>query len=96
MWIVLGEVLGVAMAWALVGLPFKEYTDRYDSITVPDYLEGQCNSPMPSPSQDVARRGGTREARKPLNTGLEHFGLANETRAIISESQAGCRGAACY
>jgi sodium/proline symporter len=39
LWVVLGEVLGVALGWALVALPFKEYTDRYDSITVPDYLE---------------------------------------------------------
>ena len=41
MWIVLGEVLGVALAWTLVALPFKEFTDRYDSITVPDYLESR-------------------------------------------------------
>jgi len=39
LWIVLGEVLGVALAWGLVARPFKAYTDRYDSITVPDYLE---------------------------------------------------------
>jgi len=39
LWIVLGEVTGVALAWVFVGLRFKEYTDRYDSITVPDYLE---------------------------------------------------------
>jgi sodium/proline symporter len=39
LWIVLGEVSGVALAWVFVGLRFKEYTDRYDSITVPDYLE---------------------------------------------------------
>jgi len=40
-WVILGEVLGVALAWVLVALPFKEYTDRYDSITVPDYLESR-------------------------------------------------------
>jgi len=39
LWIVLGEVLGVALAWMFVARPFKAYTDRYDSITVPDYLE---------------------------------------------------------
>lgn len=38
LWIVVGEVLGVAMAWVFVARPFKEYTDRYDSITVADYL----------------------------------------------------------
>ena len=40
-WVILGEVLGVALAWVLVALPFKEYTDRYDSITVSDYLESR-------------------------------------------------------
>jgi sodium/proline symporter len=39
LWIVLGEVLGVAAAWIWVARPFKAYTDRYRSITVPDYLE---------------------------------------------------------
>ena len=37
-WVIFGEVLGVAAAWIWVARPFKEYTDRYDSITVPDYL----------------------------------------------------------
>jgi sodium/proline symporter len=41
LWIVLGEVLGVAVGWAYVALPFKVYTDRYDSVTVPDYLESR-------------------------------------------------------
>ncbi len=39
LWVVFGEVIGVALAWVLVARPFKEYTDRYDSITVPDFLE---------------------------------------------------------
>jgi len=38
-WVVLGEVAGVAAAWFWVARPFKRETDRYDSITVPDYLE---------------------------------------------------------
>ncbi len=38
-WVVLGEVLGVALSWVFVARPFKEYTTRFDSITVPDYLE---------------------------------------------------------
>ena len=41
LWVILGEVLGVLLAWVLVARPFKEYTDRYDSITVPDYLESR-------------------------------------------------------
>ncbi len=39
LWVVLGEVLGVACAWVFVARPFKAYTDRFGSITVPDYLE---------------------------------------------------------
>ena len=38
-WVVLGEVLGVAAAWIVIARPLKVYTDRYDSITVPDFLE---------------------------------------------------------
>ena len=38
-WVILGEGLGVALSWVLVARPFKEYTDRYRSITVPDFLE---------------------------------------------------------
>jgi sodium/proline symporter len=37
-WIIMGEVLGVACAWIWVARPFKAYTDRYEAITVPDYL----------------------------------------------------------
>jgi len=37
-WVIMGEVLGVATAWVFVARPFKELTDRYDAITVPDYL----------------------------------------------------------
>jgi Na+/proline symporter len=40
-WIVLGEVLGVAAAWTLLCGRFKRLTDRYDSITIPDYLESR-------------------------------------------------------
>jgi sodium/proline symporter len=40
-WVVLGEVLGVTLAWTVVARPFKAATDRYDSITVPDYLESR-------------------------------------------------------
>jgi sodium/proline symporter len=40
-WIVIGEVLGVAAAWAFLCGRFKRLTDRYDSITIPDYLESR-------------------------------------------------------
>ena len=42
-WVILGEVLGVACAWVWVARPFKEATDRFDSITVPDYLTARFN-----------------------------------------------------
>ncbi|MFT5051455.1 MAG: sodium/proline symporter [Chlamydiales bacterium] len=40
-WVVLGEVLGVCGAWMFMARRFKRLTDRYDSITVPDYLESR-------------------------------------------------------
>jgi sodium/proline symporter len=40
-WVVLGEVLGVGTAWLVMSRRFKRLTDRYDSITVPDYLESR-------------------------------------------------------
>ncbi len=40
-WVVLGEVLGVGIAWMFMARRFKRLTDRYDSITVPDYLESR-------------------------------------------------------
>lgn len=41
LWVVLGEILGVAAAWILLCKRFKRLTDRYDSITIPDYLESR-------------------------------------------------------
>lgn len=40
-WVVVGELLGVCGAWMLMARRFKRLTDRYDSITVPDYLESR-------------------------------------------------------
>lgn len=40
-WVVVGETLGVAGAWLLMSRRFKRLTDRYDSVTVPDYLESR-------------------------------------------------------
>lgn len=41
LWVVIGEVLGVGGAWLLMSRRFKRLTDRYDSLTVPDYLESR-------------------------------------------------------
>ena len=41
MWVVLGELLGVAVAWIFMARRFKRLTDEYDAITVPDYLESR-------------------------------------------------------
>ncbi len=41
LWVVLGEVVGVGLAWMLMCGRFKLLTDRYDAITIPDYLEGR-------------------------------------------------------
>lgn len=38
-WVVIGEVLGVALSWFFMAKPFKRLTDQYDALTVPDYLE---------------------------------------------------------
>lgn len=38
-WVIIGEVLGVAICWIFLARRFKVYTDKYKSITVPDYLE---------------------------------------------------------
>lgn len=40
-WVVVGEVLGVAIAWLFMARRFKRLTDRYDCVTVPDYLEAR-------------------------------------------------------
>jgi sodium/proline symporter len=40
-WVVFGEVFGVGAAWLLLSRRFKRLTDRYDSLTIPDYLESR-------------------------------------------------------
>ena len=40
-WVVAGEILGVGIAWLFLAGRFKRLTDRYDSVTVPDYLEAR-------------------------------------------------------
>ena len=38
MWVVVGEVVGVAIAWFLMASPFKQASKQSNAITVPDYL----------------------------------------------------------
>ena len=45
LWVVLGEVIGVAGAWIFLSKRFKRLSDRYDAITVPDYLEARLRDP---------------------------------------------------
>ena len=37
-WVVLGEIIGVTISWFLMAEKFKQLTDKYGSITIPDYL----------------------------------------------------------
>ncbi len=43
-WVVLGEVLGVAFSWFLMAKKFKILSDKYNSITIPDYLVSRFKS----------------------------------------------------
>jgi len=38
-WVVLGELLGVAVSWFLMAKKFKTLSDQYNSITIPDFFE---------------------------------------------------------
>lgn len=40
-WVVAGELLGVAVSWFFMAKRFKRATDKYDSVTIPDYLESR-------------------------------------------------------
>ena len=40
-WVVFGELFGVTVAWVFLTQRFKKLTDRYNSITIPDYLESR-------------------------------------------------------
>ncbi|TDI71152.1 MAG: sodium/proline symporter [Bacteroidetes bacterium] len=43
-WVVVGEVLGVAISWFFMAKRFKRKTDEYKSVTVPDYLVSHFKS----------------------------------------------------
>ncbi|MFH1725453.1 MAG: sodium/proline symporter [Elusimicrobiota bacterium] len=40
-WVLMGEMLGVCLCWVYLTQRFKAFTDRYRSITIPDYLESR-------------------------------------------------------
>jgi sodium/proline symporter len=42
-WVVLGEVVGVSLAWILISRRLKRFADKTDSITVPDVLAARFN-----------------------------------------------------
>lgn len=44
MWAVVGEVIGVAICWFFMAKPFKRFTDKHDSMTIPDYLVSRFQS----------------------------------------------------
>ena len=43
-WVVIGELLGVAGCWFLMAKRFKRLTDKYDSMTVIDYMASRFQS----------------------------------------------------
>ena len=43
-WVVVGEVLGVALSWWFMAKRFKRKSDAYGSMTIPDYLESHFKS----------------------------------------------------
>jgi sodium/proline symporter len=44
LWVVIGEVLGVAVCWLLMAKPFKRLTDEYNSVTVTDFFSSHFKS----------------------------------------------------
>ena len=45
LWVVLGEVIGIGLAWGLLARRIKRMSDESDSITVPDLLASRFNDP---------------------------------------------------
>jgi sodium/proline symporter len=43
-WVVLGEIIGVSVSWFLMAERFKILTDKYQSITIPDFLVSHFKS----------------------------------------------------
>lgn len=43
-WVVIGELLGVFISWQFMAKKFKIRSDKYNSMTIPDYLESHFNA----------------------------------------------------
>lgn len=43
-WVVIGELLGVFISWQFMAKLFKRRSDKYQSITIPDYLQSHFKS----------------------------------------------------
>jgi sodium/proline symporter len=43
-WVVVGELLGVFISWQFMAKRFKIWSDKYNAITIPDYLESHFKS----------------------------------------------------
>lgn len=43
MWVVIGEIIGVSLAWLVVARRLRRDTGTFNSITLPDYLESRFN-----------------------------------------------------
>ena len=43
-WVVIGELLGVFISWQFMAKRFKQRSDSYGAITIPDYLQSHFNS----------------------------------------------------
>ncbi|MEX2380340.1 MAG: sodium/proline symporter, partial [Vicingaceae bacterium] len=43
-WVVVGELLGVTVSWFFMAKRFKKLSDKYNSITIPDFLESHFKS----------------------------------------------------
>ncbi|MDA1017831.1 MAG: hypothetical protein O3A00_25655 [Planctomycetota bacterium] len=56
LWVVVGECIGVAIAWFFMAAPFKRATNHHGSITIPDYLVSRFATPGQSPRLSLLLR----------------------------------------
>jgi sodium/proline symporter len=44
-WVVVGEIVGVGVAWLMMNRRFNRLTTKYGALTIPDYLEARFRDP---------------------------------------------------